>query len=64
MYGRKRDLEEALRDINAWNPQDSSRLLTDPGEGPAAEAAGWRRWPEPSPLWMAEAVRRAHLAAN
>ena len=67
MDGRTADLEEALRDINAWHPQDSSRLLTDPGEGPAGEAEEaeeWRRWPEPSPLWMMKALRRARLATN
>ena len=58
------ELEKALRDRNLWNLQDCDNLMGPGEDRPAGGDTSWRRWPEPSPLWYAEALGRAYLRRN
>ena len=58
-------LEQALMPNGPWNNiQDCAEMTQPTGGRPAREEKEWRRWPQPSPIWLVEAVRRARLSRN
>ena len=57
-------LEQALMPSGLWNIQDCAEMTQPAGDRPAGEEKEWRRWPQPSPAWLVEAVRRTRLSRN